>query len=155
VKYKHIYLTLLYLTLPFFSLPVLQTKLLNRFLCALARIIRFCPRKCLFGVSLNENFIRNFSFLPFMVGLRDFYTGMVQGRFIMASWVRCLFQIYDRNNNGKKWVRSNRNPCYPMEPFIRLRSDCVATGKSRHVAIRTQRRSIAPHVKDRIRLYAA
>jgi hypothetical protein len=31
-------------------------------------------------------------------------SGMVQGRFVMASWVRRLFQISDRNNNGKKWV---------------------------------------------------
>jgi hypothetical protein len=29
---------------------------------------------------------------------------MVQGRFVMASWVRRLFQISDRNNNGKQWV---------------------------------------------------
>jgi hypothetical protein len=32
------------------------------------------------------------------------YAGMVQGRFIMASWARRLFQISDRINNGKKWV---------------------------------------------------
>jgi hypothetical protein len=29
---------------------------------------------------------------------------MVQGRFVMASWARRLFQISDRNNNGKEWV---------------------------------------------------
>jgi hypothetical protein len=29
---------------------------------------------------------------------------MVQGRFVMASRARRLFQISDRNNNGKKWV---------------------------------------------------
>jgi hypothetical protein len=32
------------------------------------------------------------------------YAGMVQGRFITASWARRLFQFSDRNNNGKKWV---------------------------------------------------
>jgi hypothetical protein len=56
------------------------------------------------GVSLNETFIRNFSFLPFRAGKRDFYAGMVQGRFVMASWARRWFQISDRNNNGKEWV---------------------------------------------------
>jgi hypothetical protein len=67
--YTLLYLTLPYFTIPFFvSLPSLQTRPLNRFLCAVARIIRFCPRKCLFGVSLNETFIRNFSFLPFRAG---------------------------------------------------------------------------------------
>jgi hypothetical protein len=34
-------------------------------------------------------------------GTLDFYAGMVQGRFIMASRARRLFQISDRNNNGK------------------------------------------------------
>jgi hypothetical protein len=29
---------------------------------------------------------------------------MVQGRFVMASWARRLFQISDRNNNGKEWI---------------------------------------------------
>jgi hypothetical protein len=29
---------------------------------------------------------------------------MVQGRFVMASWARRLFQISDRNNNRKEWV---------------------------------------------------
>jgi hypothetical protein len=29
---------------------------------------------------------------------------MVHGRFVMASWARRLFQISDRNNNGKEWV---------------------------------------------------
>jgi hypothetical protein len=29
---------------------------------------------------------------------------MVQGRFVMACWARRLFQISDRNNNGKEWV---------------------------------------------------
>jgi hypothetical protein len=29
---------------------------------------------------------------------------MVQGRFVMASWARRLFQISHRNNNGKEWV---------------------------------------------------
>jgi hypothetical protein len=40
------------------------------------------------------------------VGLSNgiIYAGMVQGWFIMASWARRLFQISDRNNNGKKWV---------------------------------------------------
>jgi hypothetical protein len=29
---------------------------------------------------------------------------MVRGWFVMASWAPRLFQISDRNNNGKKWV---------------------------------------------------
>jgi hypothetical protein len=57
-----------------------------------------------FWVSLNETFIRNFSFLPFTAGLRNFCASMVQGRFKMAFWTRSSFQFPDRNNNGKRWV---------------------------------------------------
>jgi hypothetical protein len=30
--------------------------------------------------------------------------GMIQGKFIMASWARCFFQFSDRNNDVKKWI---------------------------------------------------
>jgi hypothetical protein len=43
--------------------------------------------------------------VSYLSGLvKGIYAGMVQGQCIMASWARRLFQIFDRNNNGKKWV---------------------------------------------------
>jgi hypothetical protein len=83
----------------------------------MAQITWSGTRRCLFEVSLNKTFTRNFSFLISYRSGPVKWTSLqayaVQGRLIgLPAWARRLFQFSDRNNNEKSFCqRFSRLKC--------------------------------------------